>query len=74
MSSVAEILEVEGVRCPQCIQKLAAALGEVGGLLGASATLSGDVTIRYDEPSTRAAAVAAIEGAGFPVTGARPAA
>jgi copper chaperone CopZ len=67
METVTETLEVEGVRCVQCVQKLGEALGRVEGLAGASANLMGEVTIAYGEPSARAAAVAAIEAAGFSV-------
>jgi copper chaperone CopZ len=62
-----EVLEVEGVRCERCVHKLAVALGGVDGLAGASANLMGEVTIAYETPRVRAAAVAAIESAGFSV-------
>jgi copper chaperone CopZ len=67
MAVVTETLEVEGIRCERCVQRLAVALGGVEGLAGASATLMGDVTLAYDSPDVRAAAVAAIEAAGFSV-------
>lgn len=67
MAAVTETLEVDGVRCERCVQKLAVALGAVDGLAGASANLMGEVTIAYDTPAVRAAAVAAIETAGFSV-------
>jgi copper chaperone CopZ len=67
MTVVTETLEVEGVRCERCVQALATALGGVEGLAGASANLMGEVTIAYESPEVRLAAVAAIEAAGFPV-------
>jgi copper chaperone CopZ len=67
MAAVTETIEVEGIRCERCVQKLATALGAVEGLAGASANLMGDVTLAYDTPEVRAAAVAAIEAAGFSV-------
>jgi copper chaperone CopZ len=62
-----ETLEVQGVHCMQCIQTIASALGDVDGLAGASANLMGEVTIAYEEPDVRDAAVAALERAGFPI-------
>jgi copper chaperone CopZ len=65
MAVVTETLEVEGIRCERCVQRLAVALGGVDGLAGASATLMGEVTLAYDSSDVRTAAVAAIEAAGF---------
>jgi copper chaperone CopZ len=67
MATTTETLDVEGIRCERCVQSLAVALGGVEGLAGASATLMGEVTIAYDTPEVRTAAVAAIEAAGFSV-------
>jgi copper chaperone CopZ len=67
MTATTETLEVAGVRCERCVRALATALGGVEGLAGASANLMGEVTIAYDSADVRAAAVAAIEGAGFTV-------
>jgi copper chaperone CopZ len=67
MAAVTETIEVEGIHCERCVQKIAAALGGVDGLAGASANLMGDITLVYDTPDVRAAAVAAIEAAGFVV-------
>lgn len=68
MTVVTETLEVEGIRCERCVQSLATALGSVEGLAGASANLMGEVTIAYDTPAVRLAAVRAIEAAGFSVS------
>jgi copper chaperone CopZ len=67
MAVVTETLEVEGIRCERCVQRLAVALGSIDGLAGASATLLGEVTLAYDSVDVRTAAVAAIEAAGFSV-------
>jgi copper chaperone CopZ len=67
MAVVTETLEVEGIRCERCVQALATALGGVEGLAGASANLMGEVTVAYEAPEVREAAVAAIEAAGFTV-------
>ena len=67
MTVVTETLEVEGIRCERCVQAIATALGGVDGLAGASANLMGEVTLAYETPEVRAAAVAAIEAAGFSV-------
>jgi copper chaperone CopZ len=67
MVVVTETLEVEGIRCERCVQALATALGGVEGLAGASANLMGEVTVAYESPEVRDAAVAAIEAAGFTV-------
>jgi copper chaperone CopZ len=67
MTVMTETLEVEGIRCERCVQALATALGGVDGLAGASANLLGEVTIAFESPEVRAAAVAAIEAAGFSV-------
>ena len=67
MTVVTETLEVEGIRCERCVQALATALGDVDGLAGASANLMGEVTIAFESLAVRAAAVAAIEAAGFSV-------
>jgi copper chaperone CopZ len=67
MAVVTETLEVEGIRCERCVQSLATALGSVDGLAGASANLMGEVTIAYETPAIRRAAVEAIEAAGFSI-------
>jgi copper chaperone CopZ len=68
-----EVLEVEGIHCMRCVQSIAAALQSVPELAAASANLMGDVTVAYEDEAVRAAAVAAIEEAGFEVTGSRAA-
>lgn len=67
MTVVTETLEVEGIRCERCVRAIATALGGVDGLAGASANLMGEVTLAYETPEVRLAAVSAIEAAGFTV-------
>jgi copper chaperone CopZ len=71
MAERIETLHVTGIHCLNCIQAIGAALSGVDGLTAASATLTGAVSIRYDdaEPRVHERAVAALAGAGFPVAG-----
>ena len=71
---ITEVFEVEGVRCPRCIEKIAAALSGVEGLLAADANLMGEITVRLDAPPAHERVQAALEDAGFPVAAVRPAA
>ena len=71
---IAEVFEVEGVRCPRCIEKIAAALSGVEGLLAADANLMGEISVRLDGPAAHERVRAALEDAGFPVAAVRPAA
>ena len=68
-----EVFEVEGVHCPRCIEKIAAALSGVDGLLAADANLMGEITVRLDGPDARDRVRLALEGAGFPVAAVRAA-
>jgi len=69
---IAEVFEVEGVHCPRCIQKIAAALTDVEGLLAADANLMGEITVRLDGPEARERVQSALAGVGFPVASVRP--
>ena len=71
---IAEVYEVEGVHCPRCIEKIAAALADIDGLLAADANLMGEITVRLDGPEARTRVQDALAGAGFPVASIRPAA
>ena len=73
MTAVREILQVENVMCQRCVASIAAALGPIDGLLGASANLMGEVTVAYDDAAVGIAVVAALDEAGFPLRGRRPA-
>ena len=71
---IAEVFEVEGVHCPRCIEKIAAALADIDGLLAADANLMGEITVRLDGPDARTRVQDALAGVGFPVASIRPAA
>src|SRR4051795_12630423 len=73
MADRSETLQVTGIHCMQCIQSIGAALGPVDGLTAASATLTGAVSIRYDEAEAevRERVVGALAAAGFPLPGRR---
>ena len=72
MTTIAEVFEVEGVHCPRCIAKIAAALQDVDGLEAADANLMGEISVRLDTPDAHDRVRAALEGAGFPVASVRP--
>jgi copper chaperone CopZ len=69
MAVRSETLQVDGVHCINCIQKIGTALGAVGGLAGASATLTGEISISYDEdrPEVRERVIEALAACGFGV-------
>ncbi len=61
-----ETIQVSGIRCERCVNRLAAALGGHEGLVSARANLMGQVTLAWDEELTdRATLVAAMSRAGF---------
>jgi copper chaperone CopZ len=61
-----ETLQVSGIRCEQCVQRLAVALRDHEGLESASATLMGRVELTYDETlTTREVLLATMARAGF---------
>jgi len=66
MAVRSETLEVTGIRCERCVQRLAAALRDHDGLEFANANLLGTVMLRWDEERTDLdALLAAMAGAGF---------
>ncbi|MDQ3992647.1 MAG: heavy-metal-associated domain-containing protein [Actinomycetota bacterium] len=66
MAERTETIQVDGIRCERCVNRLAAALGEHEGILSAYANLLGQVTLSWDEGLTdRATLVAALSRAGF---------
>jgi copper chaperone CopZ len=69
MADRSETLHVTGIHCMNCIRDIGSALGAVDGLQAASATLTGEISIRYDDadPEVRERVVAALADAGFPV-------
>ncbi len=67
MSGVqSETIQVSGIRCERCVNRLAVALRTEPGLESASANLMGQVTLAWDEEQTsRETLVGALERAGF---------
>jgi copper chaperone CopZ len=66
MAVVVETLQVTGIRCERCVNRLAAALRPHDGLESASANLMGAVTLSWDdERTTREDLLAAMAAAGF---------
>ena len=66
MAVRSETIEVSGIRCERCVNRLAAALRGHEGLESASANLMGQVTLAWDETVTnREALAAALAQAGF---------
>ena len=66
MAVQSETLQVTGIRCEQCVHRLAAALQGHDGLEYANANLIGEVTLRYDDERTDLDALLAAMGrAGF---------
>ena len=66
MATRYETLQVTGIRCERCVNRLAAALRGHDGLESANANLMGQVSLAFDdERTTREALVAAMSKAGF---------
>lgn len=66
MAVVKETIDVTGIRCERCVNRLAAALRGHEGLEFATANLMGQVMLEWnDERTTREALVEAMAGAGF---------
>ena len=66
MATVSETLQVSGVRCERCVNRLAVALRDHQGLEAANANLMGQVVLSWDdEVTTREALVDAMSHAGF---------
>ena len=61
-----ETLQISGIRCERCVQRLGAALQGHDGLESANANLMGTVTLSWDEERTGLEALlAAMARAGF---------
>jgi copper chaperone CopZ len=68
-----ETIQVSGIRCERCVNRLAAALTGQEGLESASANLMGQVTLTWDEEQTsREALVDALAKSGFHELAAAP--
>jgi copper chaperone CopZ len=66
VASVSETIQVSGIRCERCVNRLAAALTGHDGLEGANATLMGQVTLAWDDEQTsRDELLAVMAKAGF---------
>ena len=61
-----ETIQVTGIRCERCVNRLAVALRAQDGLEGANANLMGQVQLAWDDETTsRDALLAVLAGAGF---------
>jgi copper chaperone CopZ len=66
MATQSEILQVTGIRCERCVNRLASALRGHDGLESANANLMGQVMLEFnDEQTSREVLVAAMANAGF---------
>ena len=66
MATQYETLQVSGIRCERCVNRLAATLSGHEGLESANANLMGQVSLQFDDEKTsRDALVAALAKAGF---------
>jgi copper chaperone CopZ len=66
MAVVTETIQVSGVRCERCVNRLAGALTGHEGLESANANLMGLVTLSWDDERTsREALLEAMSQAGF---------
>jgi hypothetical protein len=52
MGTVRETIQVRGIRCERCMARLGHVLRDHDGLESANATLTGDVTVVYDDERT----------------------
>jgi len=63
---VTETLQVSGIRCERCVNRLAGALTGLEGLEAANANLMGQVTLAWDDRrTTREALLEVLAQAGF---------
>ena len=66
MATVTETIQVSGIRCERCVNRLAGALTGQTGLEGANANLMGQVMLAYDDEQTsREELLAVMANAGF---------
>ena len=66
MALQTETIQVSGIRCERCVNRLAAALGGYEGLEAANANLMGQVTLTWDDEQTNRTELAArLAQAGF---------
>ena len=66
MATVSETIQVSGIRCERCVNRLAGALSGHDGLEAANANLMGQVTLSWDDERTsREQLLEAMSQAGF---------
>ena len=66
MASQSVTIQVSGIRCERCVQRLAGVLTDHEGLEGANANLMGVVTLEWDDERTsREALLEKMAKAGF---------
>lgn len=66
MAVVSETIQVSGIRCENCVMRLASTLEGAEGLEAANANLMGQVLLSYDdERTTRDALVELLARGGF---------
>jgi copper chaperone CopZ len=66
MAVQTETIQVSGIRCERCVNRLAVALRGEEGLEAANANLMGQVTLSFDDEQTsRDKLLAALANAGF---------
>jgi copper chaperone CopZ len=66
MATIHETVRVRGIRCERCMARLAHVLKDHEGLESANATLTGVVSLTYDDSQTsRAALLKAMVRGGF---------
>jgi copper chaperone CopZ len=66
MASVTETIQVSGIRCERCVNRLAGVLTGQAGLESANANLMGQVTLVWDDERTsREALLEAMALGGF---------
>ena len=71
MALQTETIQVSGIRCERCVNRLAVALGGTDGLEAATANLMGQVTLTWDDERTdRGALAEKLAHAGFHELGA----
>jgi copper chaperone CopZ len=66
VATISDTIQVSGIRCERCVNRLAAALTGHEGLEGANANLMGQVVLAWDdEKTTRDDLLAVMAKAGF---------
>jgi len=66
VATVSETIQVSGIRCERCVNRLAAALTGQAGLEQANANLMGQVMLAWDDEKTsREQLLTAMAAAGF---------